>query len=179
MNIDHNYFEIPEGFYPIKNFEDCYAISKNGEVMRIKKNYGATVGKILKNQINKKRGYLIITLSNKGITKTYDIHILMANTFLNRVDNSLQVCHNNGIKTDCRLENLRLDTRSENEKDKILHCVCNRGERSGHNKYSQNLILQIRKELESNIKPKIVSEKYNIPYSYIIHIKNKTKWAWL
>jgi len=179
MNIDHNYFEIPEGFYPIKNFEDSYAISKSGEIMRIKKTHGAKSGKILKNQIHNKRGYATIRLSTKEFSKSYDIHILMANTFLGRVDNSLQVCHNNGIKTDCRLENLRLDTRSENEKDKVLHGVSNRGERAGNNKYSKDLILQIRKELEFSNKPKIVSEKYNIPYSYIIHIKNKTKWAWL
>ena len=172
-------FIIPENFYPIKDFEDYYAISKNGEIMRLKKSRGAKQGKILKNQIHKKRGYLIIRLNKKEQSRTFDIHVLMANTFLGRVDNKLQVCHNNGIKTDCRLENLRLDTKSANEKDKILHGVSCRGERSGNNKYSEETILKIRKMFNDGERFINLSKKFNIPYSYVRKIINKEKWAWL
>lgn len=172
-------FLIPDGFYPIKDFEDSYAISKNGEVMRIKKCQGATFGKILKNQIHSKRGYLIIKLTTKKLSRTYDIHILMANTFLGRTNNSLQVCHNNGIKTDCRLENLRLDTVVANSNDRILHGTSNRGTRNGHNKYSNELILEIRKLANDGEKKVKLSKKFNIPYSYIRKIINKERWAWL
>lgn len=174
-----NKFTLPEGFYPIKDFEDSYAISKAGEIMRIKNAKGARVGKILKNQIHSKRGYLIIRLTTKKISKTYDIHILMANTFLGRVDNSLQVCHNNGIKTDCRLENLRIDTVTANNNDRILHGTSNRGTRNGQNKYPDEIILEIRKLADSGEKKVKLSKKFNIPYAYIRKIINKERWAWL
>lgn len=172
-------FILPEGFYPIKHFEDFYAISKIGEIMRIKKSRGAKIGKVLKNQIHSKRGYLIIRLSTKEISKTYDIHILMANTFLNRSNNSLQVCHNNGIKTDCRLENLRIDTISSNNNDKVLHGTTNRGIRNGHNKYSNETILEIRKLADSGEKKVCLSKKFNISYSYIRKIVSRERWEWL
>lgn len=171
-------FVIPEGFYPIKGFEKYYAISKNGEVMRIFKSKGATQGKILKTQMHSKRGYPIIRLTTKELARSYDIHILMANTFLGRTNSLLEVCHNNGIKTDCRLENLRLDTKSANEMDKVLHGTSNRGERDGHNKYPTELILKIKEECNL-ITPKEISKKYGIPYPYIIKIKNKQRWSWL
>jgi len=171
-------FIIPEGFYPIKGFEKYYAISKKGEVMRIFKSKGATQGKILKTQIHSKRGYPIIRLTTKELARSYDIHILMANTFLGRTNSLLEVCHNNGIKTDCRLENLRLDTASSNQMDRVLHGTSNRGEQCGQNKYKTELILKIRNELDL-FTPKEVSKKYGISYPYIIKIKNKEKWSWL
>jgi hypothetical protein len=120
----------------------------------------------------------MITLTTKELAKSYDIHVLMANTFLGRKDSTLEICHNNGIKTDCRLENLRLDTKSSNEKDKVLHGTSNRGEQCGQNKYKTELILKIRNELNT-ITPKEISKKYNISYPYIIKIKNKERWSWL
>jgi hypothetical protein len=172
-------FVIPEGFFPIKGFEDSYAISKNGEIMRIKKAHGARQGRILKNQFHSKRGYLIIRLTTKEKSKSFDVHVLMANTFLGRVDNKLQVCHNNGIKTDCRLENLRLDTVESNQMDRVIHGTSNRGTRNGQNKYPTNLILDIKNELKNGKSAVEIAKKFGVSASHVRNIKNLQRWVWL
>lgn len=171
--------KIPDGFYPIKGYENHYAISKNAEIIRIKKSKGSFVGKIRKNQIHPTRGYLIIVLCANNVCKTHDIHVLMAKTFLGEYGKGMNVCHNNGIKTDCRLENLRIDTVKSNNYDRVLHGTSNRGERNGHNKYSQQTILEIRKLFNNGICVKDIAKKFNMKNQYISKIIKKEKWAWL
>ena len=49
------------------------------------------------------------------------IHRSVALAFLGETPDGMEVCHNNGIKSDNRLENLRFDTRSKNMLDVIRH----------------------------------------------------------
>lgn len=68
--------------------------------------------------IKQPHGYLTVTLG--GISKRY-IHRLVLEAFIGKCPKGMQCCHNNGNKADNRLENLRWDTRSNNNKDKIKH----------------------------------------------------------
>ena len=47
------------------------------------------------------------------------IHRLVLETFLGPCPAGMEACHNNGIRTDNRLENLRWDTRKNNHKDAL------------------------------------------------------------
>jgi len=99
-------------FYPILNI-DKYYISKNGEVLStMKKNY-----RILKTTISNSTGYELVVLykNKKSITKT--IHRLMAMTFLEYYNEKLYVDHKDNVKTNNNLENLRMVTPSQNNKN--------------------------------------------------------------
>jgi hypothetical protein len=165
-------------YHPIPNW-DAYGISECGEIIRLKPNKGAQAGKVLKQHIHKSRGYLIVRLYQDNKAKSFDVHVLMAMTFLGYPKKGYQVCHNNGIKNDCRLSNLRLDTVSGNQMDRSIHGTSNRGEQNANNKYSTELIKQIKIMLAQGHSCKSVSEATQVNQTYIKNIKNGYKWKWL
>jgi len=165
-------------YYPIPGWE-CYGISKCAEIIRLTANCkGAVANHILKQHTHKTRGYLTVRLYNKK-AKTFDVHKLMGVTFLDMPKDGLQVCHNNGIKTDCRLENLRVDTASNNQSDRVAHKTSNRGSNNGNAKYTEDVIFKIKTKLKSNCKLSDIAKEYKINERYIRNIKNGYKWKWL
>ena len=63
-----------------------------------------------------KSGHLLIWLCRNGQPYARNVHRLVADAFLSPCPEGMECCHNNGIASDNRLENLRWDTRSSNIK---------------------------------------------------------------
>ena len=61
--------------------------------------------------------YECITIENHTVT----IHSLVLEAFVGPRPEGYVACHNNGIPTDNRAENLRWDTQANNNNDKITH----------------------------------------------------------
>lgn len=162
----------------IPNWE-AYAISKCGEIIRIGKAKGAKTNAVLKQQSPKSRPYLTVRLHCHGKAKSFDVHKLMAITYFGQIPKNMNVCHINGNAKDNRLENLRIDTRSSNEKDKILHGTSNRGTKNGQNKYNNETIIIVKSLIKSGARLTDVERFTQIPYATLRHIKNNTRWAWL
>ena len=137
-------------YRPIPGWEN-YGISEDAEIIRLVARKGAQKGLVLKQHIHKTRGYLTVRLYDRDRQRTFDVHRLMALTFLGDVPNGMQVCHKNGIKTDCKLKNLRVDTMSSNQMDRALHGTSNRGERFGRNKYTEAQIKKVKLLLATGI----------------------------
>ena len=166
-------------FVPIPNWE-VYGINGLGQIARIGgKRKGARIGKLLKIQTHNTRGYSIVRLYDQQRQKSFDVHKLMADTFLGGVPKNYQICHNNSVKTDCRLENLRVDTISSNQMDRVKHGTSNRGTRNNRNKYQNETILMVKSLLQSGAKISQTAQFMTMPYKTVYHIKNKTRWAWL
>jgi hypothetical protein len=116
-----------EIFKDIPEYEGVYQVSNFGNVKslpRFRKTGTVSGGYITKEKILKKtifsNGYIVATLINFGKTKKISVHQLVAMAFLNHRPNGfdLVVDHINDIKTDNRLENLRLVTNRENASKK-------------------------------------------------------------
>ena len=112
-------------WYKLKDYENLYEITKDGNIRRIDFNviknnntFSKKLPYILK-QNHDKDGYLRVCLDNGYYKKIYYVHRLVANTFLNNDQNYEQVNHKNGIKDDNRVENLEWCTRSENIRHRI------------------------------------------------------------
>jgi len=67
----------------------------------------------------KKRGYMLLCLSDVN-KKRYNIriHTVVMQTFVGFPESQMVICHNNDIKKDNRLDNLRYDTQLENMLDR-------------------------------------------------------------
>lgn len=85
---------------------DREVITSNGNIMHYK-------GKMLK--LRQKNGYSYALLCNKK-EQTMRVHRLVAMAFIPTDNDSMQVNHKNGNKSDNRVENLEWCTASENQK---------------------------------------------------------------
>lgn len=103
----------------ITGFEGLYEVSSIGNIrsldrkIPIKNGLWNIKGKVLK-LCNDSDGYKIIGLSKNKLRKTYKVHRLVANAFIENTLNKPQVNHINGVKYDNRIDNLEWATNKEN-----------------------------------------------------------------
>jgi len=156
----------------INEFPD-YAVSNMGRIKRIKNRRTSKVGKILKLQ-NNSCGYKQINLYLNGKMHTKYIHLLVLKTF-DGVDSYKPFCnHDDGDKTNNKLDNLEWVTQSENEKHAykigLKKPVIN-------SKLSLNEVNEIRKLLsENNYTQKTISKMFNVSHQLISLIKLNKIW---
>jgi len=172
------YTLIMKKYKPIPEWEN-YGISEDAEIIRLVARKGAQKGLVLKQHLHKTRGYLTVRLYDRDRQKTFDVHRLMAMTFLGGVPNGMHVCHTNGIKTNCHLKNLRIDTISANEKDKVNHGTSNRGERFGRSKYTEKQVIEAKKLLLYGCSAKDISAITGISLGSVQAISSGANWSWL
>lgn len=92
-----------------------YQVSNMGNVRSLPKmcGYRKDCGRTLKPFTNS-NGYLLVTLSKDNKQKHFQVHRLVAKTFIPNIENKPQVDHINRVRNDNRVENLRWVTISEN-----------------------------------------------------------------
>lgn len=122
---------MTEIWKPVPGLEGMYSVSNTGTV-RSDERLVRFVDKLGVEQFRRKApktlalqkinsGYLVAHMSANGKIHAKTVHSMVAAAFIGPRPDGLDVCHNNGIKTDNRASNLRYDTRSNNHKDKVGH----------------------------------------------------------
>lgn len=91
----------------VEDYEGYYTVSNLGNVYSIK------TRRVLKYSLNT-QGYPTISLSKEGVKKSFTIHNIVANTFLLKEVNSLQVNHKDENKLNNEVTNLEFITPKEN-----------------------------------------------------------------
>jgi phosphoketolase len=98
-------------YKPIPFLNGKYKISKNGVVVN-------SSGKVMKTFVNT-GGYIRISLIKDGKKSNYDLHQLVALTYIPNPKGYTEIDHLNNVRTDNRIQNLRWVSRSENNYNKI------------------------------------------------------------
>lgn len=111
----------PETWKPVVGYEGLYEVSNLGRVKRIAVGPGARAGRILKaRRLN--GGHLTLGLYRDGKREKFLVHRLVLLAFVGPCPDGMQGCHApDPDPSNNRLSNLRWDTQSENEFDKVKH----------------------------------------------------------
>ncbi len=160
----------------MKQYKDSpYYIDKNGKVFRKwDNNY-----KIRKTQIST-TGYEIIDLQWNGNCEKQYIHRLVAELYIDNLENKTQVNHINGVTTDNNLNNLEWVTPQEN----ILHALRVLGRKEKYYNFRPKLNKEEIQEIKEKYKKfdfsqKTLSEKFNISRHEIGFIIKYQLWNYI
>lgn len=132
----------------IPNYDD-YQVSNLGNVKSL--NYNHTKKEKILVPVKHKNGYLCVYINGK----IKSIHRLVAETFLNNIENKPDVNHINGKKDDNRVENLEWCTKSEN----MQHAIKNNLINFNTKKKKESELINIKKAIEKNKKKIIQYDK--------------------
>lgn len=114
-----------EEWKPVKGYEGLYEVSDLGRIRSLDRllewvdSLGRAtsqirLGRVLRQQFNKSKGYMTLTLYRDGARKLRYVHQLVAEAFVGGYADGLQVNHIDGDKTNNLAANLEWVTPSEN-----------------------------------------------------------------
>lgn len=128
--------------YPL---DPRYGVTRDGRVYRIVRGrFGKPVPSLVLPTTHPK-GYLVVgNGSGKGLYTTR-VHQIVARTFIPNPDNLPEVAHNDGVKKNNRVENLRWSTTQGNQIDRLAHGTHNRGTRHGTHKLTEEDVTALRR----------------------------------
>ncbi|MBJ9964454.1 NUMOD4 domain-containing protein [Burkholderia seminalis] len=119
-----------------------YLASENGEIFSTKS------GRSMKPTKNQK-GYMRVTLSHDGHTKTLSVHSLILLTFEGPRPDGLVVRHLDGDTSNNAYRNLKYGSDQENEEDKLRHGKRLYGEKSNNVVLTEEAVREIRAAKQS------------------------------
>jgi len=155
---------------PLKNYEDRYDISSNGEIVSNSISTNSYVGLELK-PFKSREGYLRLQLSKDGVRYKYFVHRLVAETFIPNPDpkSKTQVNHKDGNPMNNSVNNLEWVTHGENQRH-----ARNLGLFKGYTlkgfKLSFDDVRAIRVKLQEGAKQRQLATQYRVNQSTISRI---------
>jgi hypothetical protein len=144
----------------LKGDYSSYYITDTGEVFR-------------KVRIFSGRIYDCCSLSSNNKRKTFNIHRLVAETFIPNPDNKPEVNHINTNKKDNRASNLEWSTRKENMRHAKENGLCPTGTNNGNGKLNdyQKRVIKANFKLKKPVKGVVLSEFFDISETRISALK--------
>ena len=126
--------------------------------------------------VPERRGYQRLKLCQGGKHVTVYVHALVLEAFEGPKPDGMEACHCNGIKSDNRLSNLRWDTRSSNNADRIRHGGGNAGERQGGAKLTDENVRKIR-SMKGAVSQAALASQFGVCQTSISHIQRGKTWT--
>lgn len=112
-----------EEWRPVVGYEGKYLVSNLGRVKSVERL--DTLGRRTPAQDKSTRlgkvGYPVVSLWSEGVGKTHTVHTLVSEAFIGPRPKGYDVAHEDGTRTNNKVENLRYKTRQENLLDAVNH----------------------------------------------------------
>jgi hypothetical protein len=121
-------------------------------------------------------GYLGICLKRSGRRVKRLIHRLVLEAFQEPCPDGMEACHNNGVRDDNRLENLRWDTRSENQLDRSRHGTDLNGTKHPSAKLQESDIREIFRARANGLTQNQIARIYGITDQTVCLILQRKMW---
>lgn len=178
MNID----ALPgEVWMPIPGYEGCYSVSNLGRVYSHRRLLNGPAGiqaygGVLVTPRPVTKGYLQVTLSVNGKRTYRSVHRLVLLAFVGECPEGMEACHGDGVPTNNQLANLRWDTRSNNQFDKVAHGTALRGERHNMVKLTAPQVLAIRADQRMQ---RFIAADFGVSRATVSDIQRGRRWAWM
>lgn len=155
----------------IRSVDRCVTAysSRGARIVRLRRK-----GQILK--LDTRLGYKCVTLYFDGKEKKDQVHSLVLMAFIGERPTGYHACHNNGIKDDNRIENLRWDTPESNMADIAKHGNRPNGSNVKTSVLTKAQVLRIKHGL---IGPAEAIRNFLISRSQFYRIKNGQSWKHL
>lgn len=174
-------FVLPKGeaWKPVLGWEDRYYVSDDGKI------FSVFSKKILKASVNS-YGYPSVHLAKNGRATPRAVHLIMCEAFHGAKPGPRhQAAHNNGVRTDNRIENLRWATPKENQDDRKLHGTHCKGEANPIAKLTKEDVKNIREAMSARAGGKIIRDgvprklaaQYGVHRSNIYQIARGDAWG--
>ncbi len=177
---------MSETWKPVVGYEGRYEVSDRGRARSVDRvivqDYlGISVARKMKGRMLHpsltKRGYRLATLA---LNQKALVHRLVLEAFVGPCPDDMEGCHNDGDGSNNSLLNLRWDTRTGNEADKLRHGRSNRGERDGQAKLTEWDARWIKRfQKHGFAKQSYLADVFKVARSTIANIKSGERWAWL
>lgn len=175
-----------EEWKAIPGYEDYYDVSTHGRVRSYWRQSSLGRGKgvkyVLENFPQKIlrnifiSNYPTVSLIKDGKAKQWRVNRLVLLAFVGPCPPGMESCHEDGVPPNCFLTNLRWDTRSNNNLDRIKHGHGAVGENNPNSALMPDQVIKIR-ELYAQGTTCMELEKI-FPVSYFTLRKIVTKHAW-
>lgn len=171
---------------PVVGFEGLYEVSSAGRVATLtRRNRPLREGapkscrRLLK--LNPTGGphkeYRAVTLVDLASRRRrVSVHVLVLEAFVGPRPEDMECCHNNGIPSDNRLENLRWDTRSNNMADKLRHGTARIGGRHPMAVLTAQDVREIRRLVAAGKTSRQVAEVFGVTVGAIKDIRSRKNW---
>lgn len=180
-----------EEWKPIAGYEGLYEVSSLGRVRSVdcKRTHlmnGKSVrrtqrGKVLKQCFDGQHHYLHVGLCKDGVSRTVNVHRLVAMAFVENPHGLQEINHIDEDKTNNRSNNLEwCNHEYNNHYGGKIESI--RGERNGASKINAETFKAIRNEYipydtEHGITG--LAKKYGISVAHVFQIVNRKRWGWL
>lgn len=163
---------------PMKGYEKEYVINRDGEIFslltkKFKKSCKCPI-------------YFSVSLYRDGRGSVRTVHSLVAENFLEnkgkigRSNDSFQVNHIDGDKSNNCVENLEYITHIENKKHAALKGLTSRGERQHLHKLTEDSVKSIRKNYIPRINSqRMLAKKYGVSQATIKEVLHKETWKFI
>lgn len=157
-----------ETWKPVVGFEGLYEVSDHGRVKTVK------TDRIKRPTQSPKDGRLSVLLWIENKCKMLKVHRLVLFAFVGPPPEKHECCHGDGNPQNNLIGNLRWDTASANQADRVKHGTSNRGERCANAKLTEEQIKAIRED------PRLqreIAEDYGIRAGHVSRIKSGVRWG--
>lgn len=121
-------------------------------------------------------GYHFVCLTREKKKKYWRVHRLVCFVFHGPCPVGMEAAHENGVKADCRADNLKWKTRKANHADKNRHGTSNAGERHGAHKLTWEAVRKIRARSAAGESAKSIAESFSVRRETVGYVIRGQTW---